>query len=452
MSLPRITVVGLGPAGAELVTSTALAAIERSSRSFVRTTRHPAASVMGDATSFDALYEQAATLDEVYVGIVDSLLDAALEGRGEVVYAVPGSPRVAERSVELLVDDARVGAGRVEVEVLPALSFLDLAWVRLGVDPLAEGVHVVDGHRFAAQAAGRCAPLLIAQCDSAAVLSEVKLAFGDTTPETVWVLQRLGSSDESVAEVPWHDLDRVVVPDHLTSLWIPRFESPVGAELADLVELVRTLRERCPWDREQTHASLTRYLLEETYELLEAIEELDEESGEGYEHIEEELGDVLFQVLFHTTLGAEAGQFTLADVARTVNEKLTRRHPHVFAGLEVSSTEEIARNWEQIKREEKGRVGILDGIPGNLPSLLYAHKLQRKAQALGWEPAPFAVPAPTALTDDESIGDALFALVAVAREAKVDPESALRASATRFRARVEQEQRDVQAQRNDSDQ
>ncbi|MGK2959152.1 MAG: MazG family protein [Acidimicrobiales bacterium] len=442
MTKRRITVIGLGPAGPELVTAAALTAINQASSLFVRTTRHPAASVMTGAASFDALYEQAETLEEVYEGIVEALIVAACEA-GEVVYAVPGSPRVAERSVDLLVGDTRVTNGDIEVVVVPALSFLDLAWVSLGVDPFVDGVRVVDGHRFTVQAAGQRGPLLVAQCDSAAVLSEVKLSVGDETPEMVWVLNRLGLVDESVVEIAWEDLDRVIEPDHLTSLYIPELAAPVAAELVDLVELVRTLREQCPWDREQTHASLTRYLLEETYELLEAIEALDETSGEGYEHLEEELGDVLFQVLFHATLGAEAGQFTLADVARTVNEKLTRRHPHVFAGLEVADNDEIARNWEQIKREEKGRMSVMEGIPGNLPSLLYAHKVQRKATAIGVEVETPASVDMASLVDDEGVGNALFVLVAAARRAKVDPESALRATSARFRKKVEQEESSV---------
>src|SRR5690606_30345049 len=137
---------------------------------FVRTTRHPSAGLVAPATAFDDLYESAERLDEVYAGIVEALVEAA--GRhGEVLYAVPGSPRVAERSVELLAGDPRV-----DVVVHPALSFADLAWVRLGVDPLAGGVRLVDGHRFAVEAAGERGPLLVAQCDSRDVLSEIKLA------------------------------------------------------------------------------------------------------------------------------------------------------------------------------------------------------------------------------------------------------------------------------------
>ena len=142
----------------------------------------------------------------------------------------------------------------------------------------------------------------------------------------------------------WEELDRTVEPDHLTCLWIPALAEPVAAELARFAELVRTLRARCPWDRQQTHRSLTRHLLEETYEVLEAIDELDAGPA-GYEHLEEELGDLLFQVAFHATLAAEAGQFTLADVARGVHDKLVDRHPHVFGppgqpGAELGGAEE----------------------------------------------------------------------------------------------------------------
>ena len=132
---------------------------------------------------------------------------------------MPGSPRVLERTVDLLVADG--DAAGVEVEVLPAMSFLDLAWVRLGVDPLEDGVRLVDGHRFAEAAAGERGPLLVAHCHNRRVLSDIKLAFEDETPAVAVVLQRLGLPDERVVEVAWADLDRAVEPDHLTSVYVP---------------------------------------------------------------------------------------------------------------------------------------------------------------------------------------------------------------------------------------
>jgi tetrapyrrole methylase family protein/MazG family protein len=425
-----VVVVGLGPAGPELLTAAAVDALASTPHRYLRTTRHPAAVAVAEAVSFDALYESASTLDDVYAGIVDALAEAAAE-HGTVVYAVPGSPLVAERTVELLRSDERV-----DVRLVPALSFLDLAWAAVGVDPVAEGVRVVDGRRFAVEAAGERGPLLVAQCDTRQVLSDIKLSVDDDL--ALWrpsgrgghvvVLQRLGLPDESVTTVPWPDLDKAVEPDHLTSIYLPAGAPPVAREVARFAELVRTLRARCPWDREQTHRTLTRHLLEETYEVLEAIEALDEVAGEGFDHLEEELGDLLFQVVFHATLGAEEGWFTLADVARGIHDKLVHRHPHVFAGVQADTPAEVITNWEQIKRDEKGRTSIMDGIGEGLPSLLYAHKVQRKAASVGIDPVAGA---------DDGLGGELFALVDRCRRAQVDPEAALRATAARFRDRFQ---------------
>ena len=346
----RVTVVGLGPGGPDLVTAGTTAELRRVEQRYLRTERHPAASVATWTATFDGLYEQAERIDDVYPGIVDALVEAAATN-GEVVYAVPGSPRVAERSVELLVTD-----GRVTVDVHPALSFLDLAWVRLGVDPLDAGVRVVDGHDFAVGAAGERGPLLVAQCDSRDVLSDVKLAVHDP-PAAVTVLQRLGLPDESMREVPWDELDRGIDADHLTSLWIPELAAPVGAELMRFDEVVRRLRAECPWDRQQTHASLTKYLLEEAGEAVEAIEALDVASGRGFDELEEELGDVLLQVFLHSAIATEDGRFTIADVARGITEKMVRRHPHVFGDVDADDADAVARNWEAIKAAEKAARG-----------------------------------------------------------------------------------------------
>ncbi|MBO0747578.1 MAG: nucleoside triphosphate pyrophosphohydrolase, partial [Acidimicrobiaceae bacterium] len=433
---------------ASQLTVQAAAAINEIPVRFLRTRRHPSAAVVdgeGGAISFDDVYDRAESIDEVYATIVERLV-AAAEEHQTILYAVPGSPLVAEHTVELL--RARQD---LDVEIQPSLSFLDLAWARLGVDPVAAGVRVVDGHRFAVEAAGTTGPLLVAQVDSAIALSDIKLAVDDG-PE-VTVLQRLGLPDESVRTVSWADLDREVEADHLTCVWIPGLADPVASELVRLDELVHTLRARCPWDAEQTHASLTRHLLEETYEVLEAIEELSPtaENPDAYQHLEEELGDLLFQVYFHATLAAEAGAFSLADVARGIHDKLVARHPHVFAGAPRG-------DWEQMKKQEKGRGSVMDGIPGHLPSLAYAEKVQRKAASLGfdwpdvsgaWQKVPeelgeladaaAAAPAPPpeggAPEVIDELGDLLFSVVNVARHLRVDSESALRAATRKFRDR-----------------
>jgi tetrapyrrole methylase family protein / MazG family protein len=437
----RVVVVGLGPGDQRLVTAATTQAIADTAVRFVRTRRHPSAVLVEPATSFDAHYERARSIDEVYAGVVEDLVSAAA-AHGRVLYAVPGSPFVAERAVELLRAD-----GRVEVEVVPALSFLDLAWDRLNIDPFAEGVRLVDAHRFAVEAAGQVGPLVVAQCDSQRVLSDIKLSV-DTGPD-VTVLQRLGLPDESVKTVSWVELDRVVQPDHLTCLWIPVLAEPVAAELTRFADLVRTLRAECPWDRRQTHRTLTRHLLEETYEVIEAIDELDA-GPNGYEHLEEELGDLLFQIAFHATLAAEAGEFTLADVARVVHDKLVARHPHVFG-----PPGHPMPNWEEAKLAEKGRSSVMDGVPGSLPSLLYANKVQARAAAVGfdWKDAAGAWLKIREELDEleealvqgaadspavrEELGDVLFSIVNVARHLGLDPESSLREAAAKFRRRFE---------------
>ena len=415
----RIVVVGLGPGHPDLVTAGTLAAIERIPTRFVRTTRHPSAALVPDATSFDDVYEDEVSFADVYARIAALLVAAATE-HGEVLYAVPGSPGVLERSVELLQQD-----GRVEVDVLPGVSFLELAWVRLGVDPVDLGARLVDGHRFAAMAAGERGPLLVAHCHNRRVLSDIKLAI-DLDGPPITVLQRLGLDDEAVFTVERAELDRSFEPDHLTAVWLPDAAAPVASEVARFDELVHVLRARCPWDAEQTHTSLTRHLLEETYEVLDAIAGLDVANGNGYEHLEEELGDLLFQICFHATLASEQGAFTLADVARGINDKLVARHPHVFGGEH--------RDWEEMKREEKGRTSAFDGIPVALPALAYAAKVVGKARSLGVD-----VDAPPVTADD--LGAALLALAAAAKALDVDPEAALRAAANELRTRAEATER-----------
>jgi tetrapyrrole methylase family protein/MazG family protein len=426
--MARITIVGLGPATPELMTAATRDAIESIPTRFVRTTRHPAVLAVPGARSFDRHYKEAETLAAVYERIVEDLV-AAASVSGEVLYAVPGSPAVAERTVELLLADPRIDA-----VLVPAMSCIDLAWVRLGVDPLALGARIIDGHRFESEAAGERGPLLVLQCDRYEALAAIKLAAGEQQRAAVTLLHHLGLPDERVEELAWSELDRVQ-PDHLTMVWIPEAAPAAGRELAEFDALVRTLRAQCPWDRAQTHASLRRYLLEEAYEVLDAID-----SGDAV-HLEEELGDLLFQVFFHATLAAEDGDFTLADVARGINDKLVHRHPHVFGSTGGP------QDWESIKQNEKSRASVMDGIPRELPSLLYALKVQRKAASVGfdWADVEGAWPKVTeeiaevraAPPDavEEEMGDLLFACVNVARHLGVDPEGALRAATVKFRER-----------------
>lgn len=324
--VPRVLVCGLGPGSERDVTAATVEVIRSTRPVFLRTGRHPTAHLALDATTFDAIYEQGDDLDSVYRAIASSLTAAAFE-HGEVVYAVPGSPLVLERSVRHLL-----AAPDIEVELLPAVSFLDAIWARLGIDPVEESVRLIDGHTFSRDAAGERGPLLVAHAHAAWVLSDIKLAIDAGPEQRVVVLQGVGTSAESVREIGWPDLDRTIEPDHLTSLYLPEVHSPVARELQRSVELVRRLRADCPWDQQQTHGTLRRTLLEETHGVLDALNAIaaaqdggDEPSFEHYTQLEEVLGDLWFQVLFHSELAAEAGQFSISEVAHTLHDKLVAR-------------------------------------------------------------------------------------------------------------------------------
>ena len=429
---PTVTIVGLGPAGSDLATAGTLEAIAASAVRFARTSRHPAVTLMGDVTALDHHYEEAASFDEVYRGIVDEVVAAAYE-TGPVLYAVPGSPMVAERTVEMLIAD-----DRVDTVVLPALSFADLAWTRLGVDPLTDGVRIVDAHRFAVEAAGERGPLLIAQVDTEAVLADVVASVPDAPAVPVTVLRGLGTDDELIRAVHWDSLCDEVQPDHLTCMYVPEMASPIAVEVQRFVEQVATLRMECPWDAEQTHTSLRPHLIEEAYEVLEALDAYNEETGEGSEHLEEELGDLLFQVVFHARIAADDGRFDLADVARGIHDKLRGRHPHVFpepggSPAVAADADAVISNWDRIKSEEKGRSSSLDGIPPALPALAMAQKMIRRARGTGVVPDVGPVePAMSRDGVDNDLGDVLMALVSWAADNGVDAEDALRGAVGRY--------------------
>jgi len=229
-----------------------------------------------------------------------------------------------------------------------------------------------------------------------------------------------------------------------------RFVEPSGPAFQRLVEVMAQLRAPggCPWDREQTHETLARHLVEETYEVLEAIDAGDLDA------LREELGDLVIQIVFHSSIAFEEGAFTIADVMDDLRAKLIRRHPHVFGDVRVEDADEVKRNWERIKRDEKPR-GVYEGIPKALPSLARAAKMQRRAATVGFNPWPdadavlqglaeeigelraeIAQSAPDADRVEAELGDVLFAAAALGHHAGVDPESALRRMLERAEARM----------------
>ncbi len=464
-SSSTITVVGLGPGGDEHVTVETLNLIERIGRRHLRTSVHPSAHLVldapGGAITHDDLYESADTFADVYAEIAERLIaDAAVHA--DVLYAVPGSPLVLERTVRILRQRSADPDAAFSLDVRPAMSFLDVAWARLGIDPVEAGVRLVDGHEFATAAADQTGPMLVAHTHANWVLSDIKLAAeGATGDEAVVILHALGTDDERIVDTTWSELDRTIDADHLTSIYIPHLATPVGHHYTRFHQLTRTLREQCPWDIEQTHESLIPYLLEETYEVVDALQALADGSPRAVPDADadpdadliEELGDLLYQIEFHATIAEQEGRFTIADVAEGIHDKLVRRHPHVFGGTAAADADAVLANWDEIKQAEKGRTSVFDGIPRSMPALSYAAKLGRKASKVGfdWADVSGAIPkiveetgelidaidAQDDVETDAELGDLLFAVVNVARHVGVDPELSLRRASDKFRARFE---------------
>jgi tetrapyrrole methylase family protein / MazG family protein len=448
---PVVRVVGLGPGDASLLTRRTYEVLRDAPIVRLRTRVHPAAAEFLDVASYDELYERAESFEVLYDAIAADLIELARNAPGgEVVYAVPGSPVVAERTVELLV-----ASNDVTTILEPAVSVIDVACAALGRDPMASGLRVVDALANVEPLRGP-GPLLVLQTYSSAILASVVDRLPSST--VVTVLHHVGLSDQVIVEMTAGELVSFGDVDHLTSLWVDGLRT-AGEAMDDLVTFMRRLRAECPWDQEQTHASLTRHLLEEAYETLDALEAFVRVEGDDRDeearHVEEELGDLLFQIVFHAELGDEEEIFNLATIADAVRDKLTGRHPHVFGDVVVKNSDEVAARWEILKRDEKGRESVTDGIAWQLPALILYTKLLRKAAlvelrrdaavsrdvalsalgslSLGDDAAEDAA---SSSDVDSRWGDAIVALVEMAQWAGVDLEGVLRERARRLRDEI----------------
>jgi tetrapyrrole methylase family protein/MazG family protein len=455
---PVVRVVGLGPGDLGHVTRRAFALISESPVVRLRTRQHPSARHFEHVESYDEWYERADSFEALYEAIVDDLVALALTSpTNEVVYAVPGSPTVAERTVELLRE-------RDDVTTIaePAVSVIDVVCATLGRDPMSAGVRVVDALGSSEDFRGP-SPLLILQTYAPEVLAGVADRLPAMTEVTV--LHHLGLDDEVVTPLRAFELASFARADHLTSLWVESLRS-AGDAMDDLVSFMKRLRAECPWDQEQTHASLTRHLLEEAYETLDALEALvrvdagGRRDPEALDHVQEELGDLLFQIVFHAELFDEEGRFNFASVADTVRHKLTGRHPHVFGDVQVTGSNDVATRWEALKQKEKGRESVTDGVAWQLPALTLYTKLLRKAVLVdldvetGEASRRLALDALSALSldalsvgdsqsssvVDDAWGDALSALVSTARFAGVDLEGVLRERAMNLRDAIREKE------------
>ncbi len=458
-----LTIVGLGPGDLDDLSRKAFRTLKQAKTVYLRTAQHGCVPCLPQNDiayhSFDDLYETIDAFEQVYATIVERLLTAAQTE--DVVYAVPGDPLVGESTtMRLLEQAAKLG---ISVEIVNGISFVEPSLKLLGVDAL-DGLQILDGIVIGAMhhpPINPDYPALVGQVYSIALASEVKLTLMNQYPDDFSVtLIHAAGTDEAITEVlPLYEIDRSEHISHMTSLFVPALGEMSSFE--QFQEIIAHLRapEGCPWDREQTHESLRRYLIEETYEVLEAIDA--EDSQELYR----ELGDLLLQIVLHTQIAIDDGEFNMGDVLRYVNAKMIRRHPHVWGTTEVNGdSEQVVTNWEAIKQQEKAsedKAGesLLGSIPKGMPALLQAHHYQTRAAKVNfdWESVDDVIAKVreeidevlAAETDEdraEEIGDLLFVLVNWARWLKVEPEIALRSANAKFYRRFHSIEQAVSAQ------
>jgi tetrapyrrole methylase family protein/MazG family protein len=449
--MPGITLLGLGPGDPGQLTREAWDVLSSSEEIWLRTRQHPTAAAFPASLvvhSFDDLYEDGESFDRVYEAIVEKVLELGRRPQG-VIYAVPGHPFVAERTCREIARLARDEG--LATRVVEGLSFLEPTYSALGLDPyprltLFDAMELSSAH---VPVFPPDAPVLIAQIYSRLVASEVKMTLGAVYPDEhpVRLVHAAGTKDELVEEIKLFEIDRSEHIGLLTSLYV----SPLGegTSFEAFQEIVAHLRapNGCPWDREQTHASLRTHLMEEAYEALDAID-----SGD-FGAMQEELGDLLLQIVLHSQIASEEGEFTVNHVIKGIYDKIIRRHPHVFGEVHLDGVKGVLQNWEKLKeaeRKENGEKekGLLDGVPLALPALIQAQEYQDRAARVGFDwPVVDGVMdkileeikevnEATNIDDlSEETGDLLFALVNLARWKKIDAESALRETNLKFKRR-----------------
>jgi tetrapyrrole methylase family protein / MazG family protein len=453
----RIEILGLGAGDLEQLPVGVYKKLLNTSEVFLRTKEHPVVQDLEKEgltyISFDATYEKYDQFEQVYEEIAQTLLNKA--NRETVVYAVPGHPLVAERTVQLLLEYGPKQG--VEISIGGGQSFIDALFTSLKVDPI-EGFQLLDGTSLHKEQLQIEQHMIISQVYDQFIASNVKLTLMEKLPDDyeVFIVTAAGSSQEIIEKVPLYELDRNVSINNLTSVYVPPVheEQILLKNFSKLRDIIAELRSPtgCPWDREQTHESLKKYLIEETYEVIDAIN-----SGD-IDHLIEELGDVLLQVMLHAQIGEDDGYFSIDDIIEGLSAKMIRRHPHVFGTVQADNAEEVVRNWQEIKKQEKGETrgsSLLEGVSKSLPNLLRAYELQKKAAKVGFDwqeitPALEKVKEELEEFINEldgteegmerakgEFGDLIFAFVNVARFLKIHPEEALFETNEKFSRRFQ---------------
>lgn len=439
-------VMGLGPSGLEQLTVGNYRRISSAKKIFARTAEHPCVQELMTegicVESFDEIYASEPSFEQVYESITERLRKE-LEKGSEVIYVVPGHPMVAEKTVQLIVEKL---AQEYEVVIHPAMSFVDEIFRVLKFDPI-DGVLIRNYDALNGVGLTGKEWLIIPQVYNKLIASEVKLDLMNSYPDEAWVYitKALGTPVEQVDKLPLFEMDHGSY-DHLTTIVLPPNSEVISlSRLTNVMTLLRS-EQGCAWDREQTHDTLKPCLIEESYEVLDAIEKKD------MYNLCEELGDLLMQVVFHAQLASEEDEFDIQDVLQGIIQKMIRRHPHVFGEENAETADDVILTWDRIKQEEK--TGGNDEVdffndPLGLPALMWASSTQRRVAKVGFDWSDLDGPwgkvqeelleLKNALADGigirEELGDLMFSVVNLSRFLELDAEEVLRDTIHKFQRR-----------------
>lgn len=438
-------VIGLGPSGLDQLTLGNYRRICNAKKIFARTSQHPCVQDLLaegiSVESFDEIYAIESSFEAVYEKITEQLR-SELGKNAEVIYTVPGHPMVAEKTVQLIEEKL---ASEYKVVIHSSISFVDEIFRVLKFDPI-EGVSIRNYDALKDVELTGQEWLIVPQVYNKLIASEVKLDLMNAYPDNAWVyvVQGLGTDLEHVDKLPLYEMDHGEC-DHLTTIVLP--PNPEVISFNRLAKVMKTLRSEggCAWDREQTHDTLKQYLIEESYEVIDAIEKQD------MYNLCEELGDLLLQVVFHAQIATETNAFELHDVLRGVIQKMIRRHPHVFGEEKAETADDVILTWDRIKLKEKesDKQPNFFNDPKGLPALMWAASTQRRVAKIGFDWSDMEGPwgkvqeelqeLKSALANGigirEELGDLLFAIVNLSRFLKFDTEEVLRDTIHKFQRR-----------------
>lgn len=454
--MPKINIVGLGHGDIGNLTLNAYNKINDGNKIMLRTDKHIIVDYLNENNieydSYDYAYEEKDKFEDVYEFIAKDLIEMT-KNYNEINYLVPGHPLSSEKTSEYLLLYGK--DNDVDINIISSMTFISPI-LKLVQKDITNGTKIIDSLSIDNNELDINTDIIITQVYNKLIASEMKLCLSEVYGDEheITVLNKIGLKEESLKKIQIHELDRLENFDHTTYIYIPKVENNTIRKynMYNLIKIMEKLRskEGCPWDMEQTHESLREFVIEEAYEVVDAID------SEDVDLLTEELGDLLLQIVFHSQIGKEEGYFNINDVISAVCNKMILRHPHVFKNTNVENVDEVLYNWNVIKDREKNINSYTDRlkqISKSIPALSKSFKVQQKAADVGFDWPDIsgakvkfeeeydellnAIKENDIKNIEEELGDLIFAIVNISRFLNVNPEVALNKTVSKFISRFE---------------